>query len=52
MHLDLDITGEDYVHTVKWGTGLFSINMMQTIGNRLVLGFEFMSLVINFIFIL
>jgi mitochondrial import receptor subunit TOM40 len=45
MHLDVDITGDDYVHTIKWGTGLFSFNMMQTIGSRLILGYEIMSLV-------
>lgn len=28
MHLDVDITGDDYVHTIKYGTGLFSVNMM------------------------
>lgn len=44
MHLDIDVTGEDYVHTLKWGTGLLSFNMMQTIGNSLVLGYEIMSL--------
>lgn len=45
MHLDVDITGDDYVHTIKWGTGLLSFNMMQTIGQRIVLGFELMNLV-------
>lgn len=45
IHLDLDISGDDYVHTVKFGTGLWSFNMMQTIGNKLALGFEFMNLV-------
>ncbi|CAD8131760.1 unnamed protein product [Paramecium pentaurelia] len=44
MHLDCDITGEDYVHSIKIGTGLYSFNMMQTIGNRLVLGYEMMTL--------
>lgn len=47
MHLDVDITGDDYVHTVKWGTGLLSFNMMQTIGSRLILGYEVMSLVLD-----
>ena len=28
MHLDMDITGDDYVHTLKLGTGLMSFNMM------------------------
>ena len=46
IHLDLDISGDDYVHTVKLGTGLWSFNMMQTIGNKLALGFEFMNLVL------
>ena len=45
MHLDVDITGDDYVHTLKWGSGVFSVNMMQTIGQRIVLGFEMMNLV-------
>lgn len=45
MHVDLDITGRDYVHTIKYGTGLYSFNMMQTIGNRVVLGYELMTLV-------
>ncbi|CAD8170352.1 unnamed protein product [Paramecium pentaurelia] len=44
MHLDCDIKGEDYVHSIKIGTGLYSFNMMQTIGNRLVLGYEMMTL--------
>jgi mitochondrial import receptor subunit TOM40 len=46
MHLDVDLTGNDYVHTIKFGTGLYSVNMMQTIGSKLVLGFEMMNLVL------
>lgn len=45
MHFDVDVTGEDYVHTIKYGTGLYSFNHMQTIGKNLVLGYEFMTLV-------
>jgi mitochondrial import receptor subunit TOM40 len=44
MHLDCDIEGEDYSHTIKYGTGLFSMSHMQTIGKNLVLGFEMMNL--------
>lgn len=44
MHLDCDIDGEDYAHTIKYGTGLFSVSHMQTIGKNLVLGFEMMNL--------
>lgn len=44
MHLDLDVTGDDYVHTIKFGTGLYSFNHMQTIGKNLVLGYEMMTL--------
>lgn len=44
MHFDVDVTGEDYVHTIKYGTGLYSFNHMQTIGKNLVLGYEFMTL--------
>jgi len=45
MHLDLDVSGDDYVHTIKYGTGLYSFNYMQTIGRSLVLGYEMMTLV-------
>jgi len=44
MHFDVDIDGEDYCHSVKYGTGLLSWNHMQTIGKNLVLGFELMHL--------
>jgi len=44
MNFDVDIEGEDYCHTLKWGTGYMSFNMMQSIGKRLVLGFELMNL--------
>ncbi|CAD8084740.1 unnamed protein product [Paramecium primaurelia] len=44
IHLDCDISGEDYVHSIKLGTGLYSFNMMQTIGKRVVLGYEMMTL--------
>ena len=44
MHLDIDYTGDDFVHTLKFGTGLMSFNHMQTIGKRLVLGFECMNI--------
>ena len=45
MHFDIDLTGDDYTHTLKLGTGLMSFNMMQTIKKRLVLGYEIMNLV-------
>ena len=37
--------GEDYCHTIKYGTGLVSFNMMQNIRKGLVAGFELMNLV-------
>lgn len=45
MFLDVDIEGKDYLHTIKYGTGLASFNHMQTIGKNLTLGFEFMNLI-------
>lgn len=45
MFLDVDIEGNDYLHTLKYGTGLYSLNHMQTVGKNLVLGFELMNLI-------
>lgn len=28
MNLDVDIDGDDYQHTLKYGTGMWSFNMM------------------------
>lgn len=45
VHLELDIEGEDYVSTIKYGTGLMSGSYMQSVGKGIALGFELMNLV-------
>lgn len=42
---DLDIEGNDYYHNIKYGSGIFSLNMMQTIGNNFVAGFELFNII-------
>jgi len=44
MHCDLEYEGDDYVHTFKYGTNIWGFNYMQTIGRRLVLGFELLNM--------
>eukprot|EP00331_Platyophrya_macrostoma_P014769 CAMPEP_0176464400 /NCGR_PEP_ID=MMETSP0127-20121128/36499_1 /TAXON_ID=938130 /ORGANISM="Platyophrya macrostoma, Strain WH" /LENGTH=355 /DNA_ID=CAMNT_0017856819 /DNA_START=51 /DNA_END=1118 /DNA_ORIENTATION=+ len=40
VHADLDYAGDDYAATVKFGTQVLSFSLMQSIGRRLILGFE------------
>lgn len=42
--VDLDYEGDDWVSSFRAGSGMLSGNLMQTIGERLVLGFETMYL--------
>lgn len=42
--LDLDVEGDDWNSSFRLGTGQISANLMQTIGNNWVLGFETMYL--------
>jgi len=44
MHLDVEYTGEDNLHTVKFGSGMWGLNFMQSIGKGLVAGFELLNI--------
>jgi len=44
MSFDVDVEGDEYLHTFKYGPGIISGNMMQKIGKNLTLGFEMMNL--------
>lgn len=44
MHCDLEYEGDDYVHTFKYGTNMWGLNFMQTIGNNLTLGFDLLNM--------
>lgn len=41
----MDISGDDYTSTIKYGTGLWSFNMMQSIGRKLCMGFDMMNII-------